>query len=132
MKAEAFRHLGHGDQVPQFEVRTLDGDVFRYSTVWQRKNLVLVTLPDQADDNGYPATLLARRAEFEHLDGVCVVTRDRLPGIATPGALVADRWGEIVYVAAPSLVSGLPAVSELIEWLDYLERRCPECEGEAR
>jgi hypothetical protein len=45
---------------------------------------------------------------------------------------VADRWGEIAYVAAAPHVTELPTASELIEWLDYVERRCPECEGEAR
>jgi hypothetical protein len=43
--------------------------------------------------------------------------------------LFADRWGEVVHVEA---TAELPAATALLEWLDYVERRCPECEGEAR
>jgi hypothetical protein len=46
--------------------------------------------------------------------------------------VVADRWGEIVHIAAPSGIAGLPDPGELLEWLDYVEHRCPECEGETR
>jgi hypothetical protein len=113
-------------------VRTLAGDVFSYSTIWQHRNLVLVTISESASDTDYVASLFARREDFEQLESVCVITRDRVSGVATPGALVADRWGEIAYVAAAPHVTELPTASELIEWLDYVERRCPECEGEAR
>jgi hypothetical protein len=63
---------------------------------------------------------------------VCVVTRDRVPGLQAPATLVADRWGEIVYVTDTSRVDELPASSDLLDWLDYVDRRCPECEGETR
>lgn len=123
--------LQRGDQVPHFEITTLAGDVFNYTTIWQRKNLVLVTLPEAVDSN-YASSLADRCRDFQQHDGACVITRDRVPGVPSPGALVADRWGEIVQIAAAPVVSGLPAVSELLEWLDYVERRCPECEGEAK
>ena len=121
-----------GDQVPHFDVRTLDGDRFRYATIWQRQNLVLITLPKATPHDGYPCTLTARGAAFQEHDSVCVITCDPVAGVPTPGALVADRWGEIVYVAGAAEVAGLPAPSDLLDWLDYVERRCPECEGEAR
>jgi len=133
--------LQRGDQVPHFEVKTLAGDVFSYTTIWQRKNLVLVTLPEAVDSSsasalgGLPAEALAeggRCRDVQQHDGAWVITRDPVPGVPTPGALVADRWGEIVQIAAAPQVSGLPTVSELLEWLDYVERRCPECEGEAK
>jgi hypothetical protein len=44
-----------------------------------------------------------------------------------PGLVVADRWGEIVHVARE-----VPRVADVLDWLDHLEQRCPECEGEAR
>ena len=122
--------LQTGDQVPHFEVRTLAGDVFRYTSIWQHKNLVLVTLDSHAD--GYAAALTNIGADFQARQAVCVITRDRTPGVPSPSAIVADRWGEIVHVAAASDVSQLPAPSELLDWLDYIERRCPECEGEAK
>ena len=119
-----------GDQVPHFEVRTLEGKLFTYTTIWQHRNLVLVTLPE-APCGAYASALAARAAEFEAHGCACVITRDRVPGVPAPGALVADRWGEIVHVAA-SRLSGLPTPAELLEWVDYVARRCPECEGEAK
>jgi hypothetical protein len=122
-----------GGQVPLFEVRTLDGDLFRYSTVWQHRNLVLIALPGDAPaGTGVAFEQVARSPAFQHRHSVCVITRDRVPGLEPPAALVADRWGEIVYLTAVSDVNRLPAPSDLLDWLDYVERRCPECEGEAR
>jgi hypothetical protein len=42
--------LQRGDLLPHFAVTTLDGGVMTYSTIWQRKNLVLVILPGAALD----------------------------------------------------------------------------------
>jgi peroxiredoxin len=123
--------LARGDQVPHFEVKTLEGGTFSYATVWQRKNLVLVIIPRDGDA-GLASELAALRQDFADRESVCVVTRDRVAGVPTPGALVADRWGEIVHVAAPSHVDGLPAAAELLQWLDHVQQRCPECEGEAK
>lgn len=124
--------LQRGDQVPHFEVRTVGGDVFSYNTIWQQRNLVLITLAEPADDGSYPSALAARASDFDQHESTCVITRERVPGVPTPGALVADRWGEIVHVTAAPQAAALPAPSELLDWLDYVERRCPECEGEAR
>jgi hypothetical protein len=126
--------LQRGDLVPQFEVRTVDGDTFDYSTAWQRSNLLLITLPEADSDTArrYVSALAARAAAIREHETEYVVTRDRLPGTAVPGALVADRWGEVLYVAAPPRIDELPALDELMVWLDYLQRQCPECEGEAR
>ena len=123
--------LQRGDQVPRFEVRNLQGDPFSYSTIWQRENLVLVTLPEDVE-LGNASALASRTRDFAERETVLVITRDRIAGLPTPGAVVADRWGEIVHVAAAPDVSALPAASELIEWIDYVRIRCPECEGEAR
>lgn len=124
--------LDRGDAVPDFEVRTLGGDVFSYSTIWQRKNLVLVTLSPNASDGSYVSELSILSSEFNHRECVCVITRDGVAGLPAPGALVADRWGEIVHVVVASDITDLPTPAELLEWVEYLEIRCPECEGEAR
>jgi hypothetical protein len=124
--------LQRGDQLPHFEVRTVDGTEFRYATIWQRANLVLVTLPESSGESPSAAELSARQPEFLNRKGVCVITREAVAGLPTPGALVADRWGEVVHVATASDEGGLPTPAELLEWLDYVERKCPECEGEAR
>jgi hypothetical protein len=129
---DATTALRPGDQVPHFEVTTLAGELFRYSTIWQHKNLVLVTLAGEPEDSRYVAELSAVDAKLGQLKTVCVVTRDRLMGMSAPGALVADRWGEIAHVAGAARVDGLPPPSELLDWLDFVERRCPECEGEVK
>lgn len=117
------------ESVPHFEVAGTDGQPVRYASIWQRKNLVLVRLPDPmtGDAEEYAAQLTARLPEITGQDAECVITRDEVPGMPAPGALVADRWGEVHFVQA-----GRPPVAELIEWLQYLQVKCPECEGESR
>ncbi len=124
--------LDRGDAVPHFEVRTLGCDVFAYSTIWQQKNLVLITVSPDASDGGYVSQMSALSSEFNVRECICVITRDTVAGLPAPGALVADRWGEIVHVVAASEIAALPRPAELLEWVEYLENRCPECEGEAR
>ena len=126
--------LQRGDSVPHFEVRRLEGEPFRYSTIWQRKNLLLVAIPtlDSESTNAYAADVTTRVREFGDQDLECVITQDRVPGVSAPAVVVADRWGEIVFAVEKSDVADLPAPVELIEWLDYVRNQCPECEGEAR
>ena len=125
--------LRRGDQVPHFEVATVGGELFRYSSIWQHKNLVLVALlADAPADASRPWEEATRGGAFQQHASVCIVTRDRIAGLQAPAALVADRWGEIVYVTEGSQMDRLPTPSELADWLDYVERRCPECEGESR
>jgi hypothetical protein len=92
--------LQRGDIVPHFDVRTISGDRFSYSAIWQRKILVLISLsPTAAEDEAYVRELKRHEAEFSERDSVCVVTRDGISGLPSRGALIADQWGEIVYVA---------------------------------
>ena len=126
--------LQRGDSVPHFEVRSLEGEPFEYSTIWQRKNLLLVSLStiDSEPASAYAADVTARVREFGDPDIECVITQDRIPRISPPAVVVADRWGEIVFAVETSEVADLPAPQELIEWLTYVSNQCPECEGEAR
>ena len=125
------RMLQRGDTVRHFEVRSISG-VFRYATVWQRKNLVLVCLPGAGTDDAYISELTARLPDFRERDTECVITQDGVAGVAAPGVLIADKWGEIVYVEALPTPDRLPDPADLLDWVDYVQRRCPECEGEAK
>jgi hypothetical protein len=126
--------LQRGDSVPHFKVKTVGGELFAYSTIWQRRNLVLVALPAGESEcrEGYVEQLAARRSDFNARDADCVITSDPVPGIERPGVVVADRWGEIAHVATASGAHDLTSPEELLEWLDYLAQRCPECEGEVK
>ena len=124
--------LSRGDAVPHVEVRTLEGTTFSYSELWQRRNLVLVALPEAGSGAEYISQLNTCREEFDDLESTCVMTREPVAGLPPPGVLVADRWGEIVYVVTAATVDGLPSCAEVLDWLQYVAHRCPECEGEAK
>jgi peroxiredoxin len=126
--------LQKGERVPDFEVTTLDGARVAYSNIWQRDNLALVRLPaiDTDASRRYASELAAREADFAGRTSVCVITRDPVEGLPASGIVIADRWGEIAYSVAGASAADLPAVPDLLDWLDYLQSRCPECEGEAR
>jgi hypothetical protein len=127
--------LQRGDLLPHFAIKTLDGGVMTYSTIWQRKNLVLVILPGAAlnlRSRAYVSQLNILWLELSSQQSECVFTQDSVPGLPGPGALIADRWGEIVHVAGGSDVADLPTPEDLLDWIRYVEIQCPECEGEAK
>jgi hypothetical protein len=121
------------DLVPHFAVSNFRGERVQYSSIWQRKHLVLVTLPDlEAASRNYADRLMARVRGLNEDDTEWIVTGDRVAGIPCPGVVVADRWGEVVHVAHPSEIADLPMPDELFEWVHYMQHQCPECEGEAK
>jgi hypothetical protein len=125
--------LQTGDLVPHFTVTTLSGESFDYSNIWQRKNLVLVVLPDaeSAASIKFVDQLTARMSELTGDDGACVITADSVSGVPSPGIVVADRGGEIHHVAKGNTIDDL-LLDDLIKWLRYVQHQCPECEGEAK
>jgi hypothetical protein len=126
--------LGRGEAVPHFRVTTMDGRTVDYSSMWQRRNLVLVTLSeaDAAPAETYASALTAGRADVQRHETDLVVTRDAVVGCPSPGVVIADRWGEIVHVAGGADVAALPRLPDNIDWVAHLQTRCPESEGEAR
>ena len=127
--------LQPGDQVPHFEVTTLEGRPVSYSTIWQRRNLVLITAPSSDPDGAfarYVSGLIAQLPASARHDAEWVITRDAVTGIPCPGVAIADRWGEIVTIASRVQGGELPRADELVDWIDYLQHQCPECEGEAK
>lgn len=124
--------LKPGDILPHFTVTDLEGRTVDYSSIWQRRNLVLVMLPDDSPSSRDYAEQLASRAKAQSEDTSWIVTRNRVEGLPYPGAIVADRWGELIHVAPAADVAHLPSPDDLAEWVEYVRYRCPECEGEAR
>jgi hypothetical protein len=119
--------LQRGHAVPFFEVETAEGARRAYRDVWQRRSLLLVSVAPPGAD---AAQIAARLRERVGEDAEVLVTSDPVEGMPRPGALAADRWGEIVFVAPidPAAVD----VEDLAEWVRFVQLQCPECEGEAR
>ena len=126
------RSLHRGDAFPHIQVTTIGDGTFNYATIWQRKHLVFAVVGASSTDDSYASALTARVAEFSALETECVITRDDVTGLRTPGVLIADRWGEVIHVAEASSSTRLPSPDELIVWIEYVRQRCPECEGETR
>ena len=124
-----------GDRVPHFSVARLGGGRAEYAETWQRRNLLLVTLPAAAEmavaAEAYAAAIAAHSSGWAESETDLVITTDPVSGVPSPGVLVADRWGEIHGAWYQPTPDRLPAAEELAEWLRYLQQVCPECQGEA-
>ena len=126
--------LQRGDAVPHFEVTAVDGSQVDYRTIWQRRNLLLVSLHCGQGGAPRPALLeelAVRGEELRALATAVVITDSAVEGVPSPGVVVADRWGEIYFVRGGSPLD-LADAGELLEWLSYIQQECPECEGERR
>ena len=122
------------DLLPMFSViNAVDGALVRYQDVWQRRNLLLVIAPENDPTAaGYTKAFLEAAPTLPANDTTVVVTSSTIPGIPSPGVVVADRWGEIYYVKSAGRAADLPTPDDLAEWLRYVQNECPECQGEAR
>jgi hypothetical protein len=120
------------DHVPHFTVTALDGSQVVYTRIWQRRHLLLLCLPPgDAASTSYVAEARAALPGLDPEDVALVATGEAFDGMPCPGVLIADRWGEIVFVVEAAEVRLLPAPQELADWLTFVQSRCPECEGEA-
>ena len=125
--------LEPGQLLQAFSAVRLNGQMFDYASIWQKRNLVLVSAPASDPEwIDYAGKLLARAHAFPGYATELVITPDAIPNIPSPGVVVADRWGEIFCVQASPDVNGLPGADELLEWARFVQHQCPECQGEAR
>jgi hypothetical protein len=125
--------LQPGDRVPHFVVRDVEGREVAYADLWQRRNLLLIAPgDDRADHARVISDFGPHLPEIAEHEATMVITRDPIPGLPGPAVLVADRWGEVQFVAAGEVGRGAPDAADLVEWLRFVRQRCPECEGEAR
>ncbi len=122
------------DLMPMFRVTNdLDGSSVDYRDLWQRRNLLLVSVR-QADPTSRPyvESLAAKATDLRAHDTAFIVTTDEIAGVPMPGIVIADRWGEIYFVTDAVSAAALPDPEDLIAWLRYVQRECPECQGETR
>ena len=126
--------LGPRDLIPTFTaMNAVDGALVHYQSVWQRKNLVLVTVPsDDPTAPSYMESIIASKPSLASHDTALIVTTNQIAAVPSPGVLVADRWGEIYYIKGASRAADLPGPDELVEWVRYIQNECPECQGETR
>ena len=130
--------LQRGGQMPHVAVRGIDGTTFSYRDIWQRRNLLLVSLPaetkdgDEREEAAYLDAIQARGEAIREYETDVVITRDAVPGLTAPAVLIADRWGEIIAVDCANRAAGLLPAAEILEWLRFVAHACPECEGEAK
>jgi hypothetical protein len=122
--------MRRGDSLPHFSVTTVDGRHVEYADLWQQKNVVLVTVPADGSAAAYASDLLGKQEVLAAHDAACIVTADPLPGLPPASVVLADRWGEIQFLATGQ--HALPSVAELVEWLEHVQHQCPECQGETR
>ena len=115
--------------VPHFSVRAAGGETVDYARdVWQRKNLVLIAVPEGTDERGLAGAYASVAAEDTRL----VVTSAPVDGVPAPAILIADQWGEVAHSETASTLDELPDPGEVGSWVEHVRHRCPECEGEAR
>ena len=132
--AEDTAMLQPRELMPLFKVtQTMDGESVDYRTIWQRKNLVLVSAPlEDPGREAYVASLAPRSDDLRAHDTALVITADAIAGVPSPGIVIADRWGEIYYVTGKPSAADLPGPDDLVEWLRYVQVQCPECHSETR
>jgi hypothetical protein len=117
------------EQLPHFVVRDTTGATVDYGgSIWQRQHAVVVSLPPDprgttADAADYLSRLRLACADLAHAPIAYIVTTDAVPGVPSPGAVVADRWGEVVFVS-PADEPGPPAPEDLAAWAKMAAMRC--------
>jgi hypothetical protein len=121
------------DLMPMFTAATADGTVVRYQDIWQRRNLLLVSLPsDDPTSSAYATSLGGLESSLAAYEAVLLIVTTRIEGVPSPGVVVADRWGEVYYLQQADRASALPRAEELMDWLCFVRNECPECQGETR
>lgn len=125
--------LNKGDHVPRFECVTIDDIRVNYADLWQKKNLALLCLGEDASSPEAQSYIQQLREALPALavhDAVVVVTTNPIDGMPLPGCAVADRWGQMQWVQSADRIAELPSPREIAAWLQFVEIQCPECEGE--
>lgn len=127
--------LERGDLIRHFKVTAVEGTSFDYYDTWQRRNLLLVALPDLPLSDAtrrYLGQITSHNEAFARFETRCVVTTNPIPGLQAPSVVIADRWGEVYLAVGGASVADLPGADEILECLRYVAHECPECQGEAR
>jgi hypothetical protein len=120
--------LERGSRVPHFSVRTTDGVPTDYRDIWQRRNLLLLSVADSRESRdvleAYTTALSGRARDLALYETTVILTHDRIDGLPSPGVLIADRWGEVYFVYTPASVASMPAVDDLVDGIKVIAYKC--------
>jgi peroxiredoxin len=106
--------LHHGRDCARCQEMLADFDA-RSGEIRDQSAAILAIGPD-AHDASFPMLLDPAGA---------VATRQ---GLTVPAVVIVDRFGEIWAAWEDGTDHHLPHAGDVIEWLDFLEVQCPECE----
>ena len=122
--------LHPGDLLSHFEGQTIDGREVPYHELWQRRNLVLfVVSPElQVAASSYLMALECRLSELKPSDTSLIISHCAIYGAPMKRLVIADRWGEVAHAAElTSDPVGWPSIDDVVEWVEFVRMKCPEC-----
>ncbi|HET8522807.1 MAG TPA: redoxin domain-containing protein [Thermomicrobiales bacterium] len=137
-----------GKMLRPFAGQTTDGQTIRSQSYRQRSNLVLLFHHgrDCAPCQAMLADIGAHIDEIQdQATAVLAIGPDgearpfpmltdpsgeiaKQQGLAAPAVVIVDRFGEIWAAWEGGADHHLPHADDVIEWLEFLEVQCPECE----
>ena len=122
-----------GELIAHFDGLTVDGRQLHYSQLWQHRNLVLFVLPPSLHDSArlYLRAVAARLSKLQPDDTTLVLSDRALERLPLGTLVIADRWGEIAHLQElVSNIAAWPSVDEVLEWVEFIRMKCPECPPE--
>jgi hypothetical protein len=122
--------LHRGNLLPRFDGTTVQGRRLEHEQLWQHRNVVLFVLTANLHDaaRAYLGALDMRLSELKPDDTSLVISDHAVDGVPLDGVVIADRWGEIVYIQglSPNLAVW-PSIDDLLDWVEFVRVKCPEC-----
>jgi hypothetical protein len=115
---------------PFLQGAALDGHDMSYEGVWQKRNLVLFVLPQKtlAAVSQYLSAINQRLCALKPPDTALMISGHTGSSLPLNTLVIADRWGEIVRsVRLGSDPARWPPVDDIVEWVEFVRRQCPEC-----
>jgi hypothetical protein len=135
-----------GDRIPDFEAHDAGGKLLSTSQFRGRVNLVLVFV-SELEKSPLVEEMAARYGEFKAESAELIIvarainTQIDLPYLVrdahgaicdrfaagSDAVFITDRFGEIFAIYRKPQVPSLPSVDAVLQWLEFINRQCPEC-----
>ena len=133
----AIAQLERGMMVRDLPARTPEGREVHASDFRGRRNLVLIVPGQGGEELGLLDELRLGAADLQEEEAVVLIADEddescRLYGAVSPeghriaALYIADRYGEIYFVAHSQPGHALPGAAEVLDWLRFINAQCPE------